>query len=751
MAEIDIPGVGKIQIDDKSAWATEETLNKLVKALGQKGTVGDFAKSIGRTGDKNPKTFIGGLTGASVSAQKLSKSADVAAKAFTSIQSVASGAAGIVGTLAQSKGSFSDLNPIIDSVAGAMGDLAGSIPIVGGFFKALIGFSAEIAKLNNVILDDLLTNFMALGKQGLNLTTDLQSIQLAALDAGVSFQTLTGAVLNNFEGMIAFGGSVDKATKRFGNALNFLADPNNPQGFAYAMQSLGYGSEEAAEFLGQFIEQNKNSLRLQNMTDREVATVAFEYAKNLQVLSELTGVQVDEIRANQMAQLTDGAFQAKLQQMRNADMEAEAKAMQDFAGTMRGMSPIVEKGFKDVTAGLMTEQTALLLRTVPGLESAFLARDEEAVRNLLAGLAKDGAALEIGTLGLLDATNPLTQLINDLLPASQRLLGIVEGGPTQEELETQQQQQMDQMQALTDRFRTLDIQGLTFEHQLVAAGKKLDVMGGKVQSQIVETLIPAMEAQLSLTDDALTKLTNFLDNPTGFFKTRKDGPRLFEFDPNPGDPDNKNFSLFPKYGGGNVGGGMYMVGERGPELLRLNQGSMGHVYNHGQTNSMLNQGIIGRFGGGGVNGGETNSMLTTVQLGSHGSKRVDAEGKVQEIHMGLDADTTLSFFKKSQTLEIVRALMTEGLGSYGVSGSAQSGSFDKEFYQAPDGSRIYGAEGQAAMMKAVKDHYGVGNMSDQAIKELIDMQKEMNELARQNNMIQSSMLKETKRKTNFNY
>ena len=647
------------------AWATEETLQKVAKALNVKDGIGNLNKTIGRTGDTNPRTFIGGLNAASASTGKLGKSAEVASKAVSNLKSLAGGAAGIAGTLMQTKGRFSDLNPIIDIVANGMNSIAGSIPIVGGFFKALIGFSAEIAKLNNVILDDLLTNFMSLSKQGFNLSTDLQSIQLAALEAGVQFDVLTGAVLNNYAGMIAFGGSVDKATQRFAKSLNYLTDPTNREGFAYAMQSFGYGAEEAAEFLGEFIDRNRNSLRLQNMTDKEVAEVAFDYAKNLRVIAELTGVQVDELKAAQMAQMADGAFQSKLQQMRNQGLVDEAFAMEQFAGQLYAIDPAIASAYKEIMtfSSVATEQSALLMRTIPDLAGAFAGQDIEAARNAVAGLAKNTDALQVGTFALLDGPNALSTLIANLVPTAQTLLGIVEGGVTKEELETEQQRQIEEISKLTGNFKDLNLETATFETKLVAAGKQLTVVGANLQSQVIENLIPAMEAQLTLTADALNSLTNFIDNPAGFFKGRKGGPGFFEFDPDPGDPDNKNFSLLNNYGGGPTGGGLYMVGERGPELLRLNQGSMGHVYNHGQTKSMLR----GRAGGGGVNAiQDLASKFFTDQsymdyagqsmaLGSMGSVRLGEKGKAQQVHMGLDYDTSMSL-SRAGTLELIRSL-----------------------------------------------------------------------------------------------
>ena len=68
------------------AWATEETLAKVAKALNVKDGIGNLNKTIGKTGDTNPKTFIGGLNAASASTQKLSKSTDIASKAPASNQ-----------------------------------------------------------------------------------------------------------------------------------------------------------------------------------------------------------------------------------------------------------------------------------------------------------------------------------------------------------------------------------------------------------------------------------------------------------------------------------------------------------------------------------------------------------------------------------------------------------------------------------------------------------------------------------------
>ena len=47
MADIDIPGVGKIQLDDKAQWATEMTQEKVLKELrDMQGKTTSLSKSI---------------------------------------------------------------------------------------------------------------------------------------------------------------------------------------------------------------------------------------------------------------------------------------------------------------------------------------------------------------------------------------------------------------------------------------------------------------------------------------------------------------------------------------------------------------------------------------------------------------------------------------------------------------------------------------------------------------------------------
>ena len=72
--------------------------------------------------------------------------------------------------------------------------------------------------------------------------------------------------------------------------------------------------------------------------------------------------------------------------------------------------------------------------------------------------------------------------------------------------------------------------------------------------------------------------------------------------------DNDAQVFVPKKGmGGPMGRGLYIVGERGPELVSMNGGS-GYVYNNAQTNAIM--GATPRFTGGPIGTSDTGSLTT---------------------------------------------------------------------------------------------------------------------------------------------
>jgi hypothetical protein len=84
-----------------------------------------------------------------------------------------------------------------------------------------------------------------------------------------------------------------------------------------------------------------------------------------------------------------------------------------------------------------------------------------------------------------------------------------------------------------------------------------------------------------------------------------------------------------------VGNGLYLVGERGPELLAMNQGSSGYVYNNSQTRSLMGM-ATPRANGGPVGGmalspdtylSKSISGMTEIIRSLGGGYSVGVEGK----------------------------------------------------------------------------------------------------------------------------
>ena len=689
------------------AWATEATLQKVAKALGTKGGFGDIGKTIGRTGDTNPRTLIGGLGSATGHVNKLGQTAGQTSKVFDVFKTALGGGAGLLGTLATSRGKFADLNPIIDAVGSGLKNIADEIPVVGGFFKALVGLTVEVTKLNNVIIDDLIDSFYGLGKAGFALSGQLQQLQIDANSAGIGFSTLTEVVTKNAAGILAFGGDIETGSRNFVNALTVLTKTDGE--FATSLKSFGYSAEETAEFLGEFITVNRNNQRLQSMDQQQLAQATFDYAKNLRIISELTGTEVDQLREARIEQLQVGAFQAKLQDMRNKGDFVGAERTAAFAAELAALSPQMSNAFMAFTAmdDVFANKQSALMDLNFGLEEAFVNRDFDTVRQKFAGFATDSNMLGIAQLGLLDNTNEIIDLLSDITNDALRVAGVLEGGPTQAELITQTEAQISALGKATTELGT-------FETNVINAATAIERLPLALQSFVIENLQKATAIQVDLISGFINKFRSGINSPqVGDTFDSVIGPITIPK---------------PEYGGGPTGGGMYLVGERGPELLRLSQGSMGHVYNHGQTKSMLR----GRFGGGPVNGAPPGTPDYDFISSAGMSLGVDPEGKPQVLKMSIDYDTILSFYNKQGLMEVIRSFVAGENsdrsymgGKLGASMNMKSGK-GETFFQEADGSRIYGNDGINAMVRA-------GMASDptagpEQFKELIANQKELNKI-----------------------
>jgi hypothetical protein len=174
--------------------------------------------------------------------------------------------------------------------------LIGVIPIAKNFkgtFGDMIGY-----------LTNTQATFQALSKVGGGFNGDLGALRAAAASTRMPLDKFASLVGNNSSAMAGLGGSVNDGAKRFSQLSRAMFEDGNIIG---GMQNLGYNLEEANEMLLDNATLTRRSNMLNGRSDTEVAQATLAMAKNIAVMSEITG----ESAKDQKNKLADAARDGK--------------------------------------------------------------------------------------------------------------------------------------------------------------------------------------------------------------------------------------------------------------------------------------------------------------------------------------------------------------------------------------------------------------------------------------------------------
>ena len=351
---------------DLPQWATETTLADIKKILEGSGDGLKSLKNANETIGKKFKsgTFIGGLYQAQLETDKLSKKTSVVTGVLGEIASI-SGVA--VKSIFNSSGKFSDLNPVIEATTGAAANLASQFGPLGVAVGAVIQTFGKLRQAQNEILDNQVQGFMKLSKSGLNLTTDIMDLNVAAERARLNLDVLADVVTANASGITALGGEFTRGVNRF---LQLQTDIQTREG--NMLERMGFNVEEQAMFIGEFIENNQRNATLTNMTQKQLADTVFGVTKNFRILTELTGADIEAQRQAQAVVAGDMAFQARIRELNMTNRQDEAQALLQTVGILQEVNPNLANVVKqsESTIGMAFDgQAAILANTMGGQAS----------------------------------------------------------------------------------------------------------------------------------------------------------------------------------------------------------------------------------------------------------------------------------------------------------------------------------------------------------------------------------------------
>ena len=312
---IDIPGIGPVEVEGA---ASEETLQRLVAALetSSKGLTKDQKEQAKATKDST-KAIKEYSTGWVAAADNLTQSfknlaltsASVLAKFVSNYESIAANPI---------KAGQELLNTAIDLTADFAGGLASSIPVVGGFAKAVVDATAAIAKIaNNMFADQLQKNVDALkiyAKSGISFSGGMQDMQNMATAAGLGLKEFSEVVSKNKTELNNLGLSGGEAAARLAGGLGAATTTigKSGQNLRKELMKMGFMYEDQGEIFTAFMAQQQAAGKLRVMSDIEVAKGARDYATNLKVISDLTGKDAKKLLERANSEMMRGALQNQL-------------------------------------------------------------------------------------------------------------------------------------------------------------------------------------------------------------------------------------------------------------------------------------------------------------------------------------------------------------------------------------------------------------------------------------------------------
>ena len=186
-----------------------------------------------------------------------------------------------------------------------------NIPYLGAALKKL---APEI--------DDNVQLFKGLSQSGASFGSSITRLRLAAYDANMPLLQFQELIQNNTTTLARLFGSVDDGIPQFvglGRALrNFTKQE---------LAQFGLTMDETNEFLTTFAELERSRGRAGQLSQAQLLAGTKEYAKNLVLLSKLTGESVTELDKRNRSLAADGVFQAKLAQMDEKQAERVRQAL----------------------------------------------------------------------------------------------------------------------------------------------------------------------------------------------------------------------------------------------------------------------------------------------------------------------------------------------------------------------------------------------------------------------------------------
>ena len=485
---------------------------------------------------------------------------------FDFAKSLQSGAGGVESATAFNASRIRAAGEIGNTIGGIIGGVGTSMMAFGGWVGAagvavkLLGdgvsvLSGKLSKYTEeaakYLGDEILKtqkSYREITSSGAILAGGMTELRQRAFEAGLDVGQLATVVKDSKNDFAAMGTGLGEATKRIAGVSKELRTSD----LGVQLYKLGYSFEEQASLSASLMANQRAAGMTRVQSDKEIAAQTAAYGKDLKILADITGQ--DAKAAAEKARVA--SMQADIMNMLSPE---DAKR---FQGQLRGMAPILQKGFIEYVASggkaitnaatnVMISQQPEVLRTIQmGYKNIFDAtKDEFQVRQLASEqnarlgeaererLKRPGAAAINLANTLSSGASAITKDVSDFGNAL-----LLQTQATEEAVKTAKKNADLSATNLAPLDNT--ITEIETETQRLKAA-----LGGELTSHITD-FAKTLKKGIETVDSALKRLG------------------LFENPENPELPTNLNaLANIPIMGDGGVTKGLSFAGEAGPEAV----------------------------------------------------------------------------------------------------------------------------------------------------------------------------------------
>jgi len=337
-----IPGItGSIDLDATN-FATEDSMRELIKLMNPRAAANPRTKA-----DRDAAAATRDAAGAAddfgdqidLTSDQIDDAGSKLSDAFDGIGGkISNFSTGVINSFEniasagdeQSGKLSATINTIVDysrKFLDAVGDMVGSIPVIGGFAAAAVGAAKVLLEVGSAVagfvtgmLESLREQQKQLFDSGVYFAKGIDDAADLARENGVTIGVLGKAAESAKDSLRLFAGGTAAGLRKTTQAFGKL----DKDGTARLLYTLGYTQDEILSGMADYGAAAAQAGK--NLSIDELADGTLEYLRNQKELSRLSGEDIKSMKAKQEALGRETAFQSMLSGM-GPDAAASLKAM----------------------------------------------------------------------------------------------------------------------------------------------------------------------------------------------------------------------------------------------------------------------------------------------------------------------------------------------------------------------------------------------------------------------------------------